>query len=179
MQPSRFVAGLTPLPTAARVTKQRSALRMRVISSIISLVVLIVFIVLFRENWSVGWTVAIAVLWSISTAFWFTVSAVGLRNAKRDLAMIPEGAAFYLDHDGVEFVYPKAVRVAWTEMTAFKLKGRNLGTGPAVAVEVDGQEMARVPIAFLDATPAVIDSAARAYSLGSVSLDTEALDAVL
>ena len=37
MQPERFAAGLTPLPTAARVAQKRGALRWRIISTVISL----------------------------------------------------------------------------------------------------------------------------------------------
>lgn len=179
MQPTRFVAGLTPLPTAARVTRQRSALRMRLISALISLALLVVFIVLFGRQWSLGWTITIAVAWALSTAFWFLVTVDALRRAKRDLALIPQGDAFYLDPHGIEFVFPRPAKVAWAEVTAFKLVGRNFGAGPALCVEAAGQEVGRVPVSFLDATPAVIDSAAQAYSLGRVRLDSAALDSVL
>ncbi len=179
MEPSRFVAGLTPLPTAARVTKRRSALHARVASSIVSLVFLIVIVVLFRDSWSLAWTIAISVLWVLSAVFWWAISVIGLQNAKRDLAMIPEEAAFFLDPHGIEFVYPRPARVAWADVTAFTLKGHNFGAGVCVAVDANGEEAARVPVSFLDATPAIIDSAARAYSLGRVHLDNDALDRVI
>lgn len=179
MQPSRFVAGLTPLPTAARVTQQRRALRVRLISSLISLALLTVFIVFFGRDWARGWTITIVVLWVLSTAFWFLVTVDALRRAKRDLAKIPEGDAFYLDPQGVEFVFPHPARVTWGEITAFKLVGRNFGAGPCLSVHAGGTEIARVPVSFLDATAAVIDSAAQAYSLGRVRLDTAALDSIL
>lgn len=178
MQPSRFVAGLTPLPTAARVTRQRSTVRSRIVTSIISLAVLIVMFLVFRGAWSTGWFIAVLVLWVLSTAAGFIVSAIGLRNAKRDLATIHEGDAFYLDPYGIEFVHPSASRVTWADVTAFTLKGHKFGVGPALVVEAEGREVARIPVSFLDATPAVIDSAAQAYSLGRVRLDTEALDNV-
>ena len=138
-----------------------------------------VLLVVFRSSFTTGWIITVAVLWIISTAFWFGVSVYGLHAAKRDLASIPEGPAFYLDPHGIEFVFPKAAQVSWAEVTSFKLKGRNFGAGPAVMVETDGEEVGRVPISFLDAAPAIIDSAAQAYSLGRVRLDTDALDNVL
>ncbi|MCG6568548.1 hypothetical protein C3E87_13035 [Tessaracoccus sp. ZS01] len=178
-QGQRFAAGLTPLPTAARVTRARSTLRWRVISTVVSLVLLVVFWFFFGRDWSLGWTIGIAALWLVSTVFWLVLSAVGLSNAKKDLAAITDGVAFYLDPKGVEFVHPTAVTVPWAEVTALKLAGHNFGAGPNLVVEANGQLAAKVPVAFLDAAPAVIDSAAQAYSLGRVRLDTTALDNLL
>ena len=152
---------------------------MRIITSIISQVNLVVFILIFGKTWNTAWTITIVVLWVLSTAFWFLVTVDALRRAKRDLGLIPEGDAFYLDPEGIEFVFPKPVRVRWSEVTGFKLTGRNFGAGPALTVDANGQEVARIPVSFLDATPAVIESAAQAYSLGRIRLDTGALDSVL
>lgn len=175
----RFAAGLTPLPTAARVSRQRGAIRWRVISSIISAVVVVIFVVVLGESWPLGWLVFIAAAWVLSTAFWMGLSIWQLHAAKKDLAGIPEGVAFYLGPQGVEFVYPEAVRVAWADVTALKLAGRGFGPGPRVVLEAQGTDVAAVPLSFLDATAEVIDSAARAYSLGRIRLDTVALDNVL
>lgn len=177
--PQRFAAGLTPLPTAARVTRARGALRWRIISTIISAVILGLIIYFFGRDWSSGWSIAVISLWIVSSVFWLVVSAVGLRRAKKDLAAIPEGVAFYLDGRGVEFVHPVPAQVAWDRVSALKLVGRAGGAGPSVAVEAEGQSVAKVPVSFIDAAPEVIDSAARAYSLGQVYLDTSALDKVL
>jgi len=152
---------------------------MRIVTSLLSLAITAVIIWFFRDQWSTAWLITIACLWVASTAFWFGVSAVGLRNAKRDLARIPQGPAFYLGPLGVEFAYPVAVRVAWEDVTVFGLKGSAAGAGPSVVVEAGDARVAEVPLSFLDASPAVIDSAARAYSLGRVQLDTSALDRVL
>lgn len=178
MHPERFAAGLTPLPTAARVSRQRGALRWRVISTLISLVLLVVVIMFLGQDWPRPMTITIVALWVVSSAGWLVVSGVGLRNAKRDLSAIQEGVAFYLGPEGIEFVYPTASLVPWDDVSALKLVGHNFGAGPALSVEVQGAEVARVPVSFLDATPAVIDSVARAYSLGRVHLDIAALDHV-
>lgn len=152
---------------------------MRLITSVLSLAIMIAVILIFGKGWGSGWTVTVIVLWVLSTAFWFLVTVDALRRAKRDLGLIPEGDAFYLDPVGIEFVFRQPAKVAWADVTAFKLAGRNFGAGPVLCVESNGVEVARVPVSFLDATPAVIDSAAQAYSLGRVRLDTQALDSVL
>jgi len=177
--PERFAAGLTPLPTAARVTQQRSALRWRIISTVISAVVLGLVIYFLGRDWPRTWTIVVVALWTASSVFWLVVSAVGLANAKRDLAAIQEGVAFYLDGRGVEFVTPVAARVPWENVSALRLVGRQPGAGPSVSLEADGAHIAKVPVSFIDAAPEIIDSAARAYSLGRVHLDTSALDRVV
>lgn len=178
-QAQRFAAGLTPLPTAARVTKARGLLRWRIISTVISLVLLGVFWWFFGREWSRGWTIGIASFWILSSAFWLVLAGISLSRAKKDLLAIPDGVAFYLDPCGIEFVHPVATKVLWTDVTAFKLAGRGFGAGPQFVVEANGHTVARVPFSFLDASPAVVDSAARAYSLGRVSLDATALDNLL
>lgn len=178
-QAQRFAAGLTPLPTAARVTRARGIVRWRVISTVISFGLLALFWWFFGRDWSQAWTIGIVTFWIVSSAFWLVLALVGLSRAKKDLASITEGIAFYLDPEGIDFVNPDAAQVPWADVTALKLAGRSFGAGPNLVVEAGGQRVAQVPISFLDATPAVIDSAARAYSLGQVHLDVSSLDNLL
>lgn len=179
MEPERFAAGLTPLPAAARVAKERAALRWRIISTLISMAILAVLILTIGRDWPREWTTAVVAIWVGSSAFWLVLSIVGLQRAKRDLGRIQEGVAFYLGPDGVEFVTPPAPPVQWDRVTALKLTGGLSGAGPSVVLEADGVAVAKVPASFVDASPAVIDSAARAYSLGRIGLDVSALDRVL
>lgn len=178
MQSERFAVGLTPMPTAARVTKARAALKWRIISTVISAAIMGGFLYFFGKDLSRTWLTVIVVMWVVSTVFWMLVAILGLRNAKRDLASIPEGVAFLLDHRGVEFVWPTEARVPWVDVSALKLGGRHVGRGHNVVLEAGGKEVAKVPLGFLDATPDVIDSATRAYSLGRIPLDLKALDRV-
>ena len=92
MQPERFAAGLTPLPTAARVTQKRGALRWRIISTVISLAILAVIILTIGRDWPQEWTIAMVAIWVASSAFWIVVSVFGLQRAKRDLGRIQDGS---------------------------------------------------------------------------------------
>lgn len=179
MQPERFAVGLTPLPTAARVTQRRAALRWRIITTVISLAILAAILLTIGRDWSREMTTAVVALWVASSGCWLVVSIVGLQRAKRDLGRIHDGVAFYIDPHGVEFVDPPHPLVPWFEVTALQLVGRSRGAGPRIALDAAGRRIVGVPISFLDATPAVIDSAARAYSLGRVHLDVSALDRLL
>ena len=79
--PDRFSAGLTPLPTAARVTRQRGALRWRIGSTVVSALILGAVIYFLGRDWPPAWTYTFVGLWVASSAFWLTVSAVGLYRA--------------------------------------------------------------------------------------------------
>lgn len=179
MLPERFTVGLTPLPTAARVARQRSALRMRIISTVISLAVLLVFVFFFNPGWSHAALVWIFVIWGLTTAVWFTLSVVGLSRAKRDLAAIGHGDALVIDGHGVEFLHPTPVRASWGEISALKITGPSFGAGPNLVMEVNGQPAAKIPMSFLDAMPSAIDSAAGARSLGRVRVDVSDMDRML
>lgn len=178
MESERFAVGLTPLPTAARVTRQRGALKWRIISTVVSLAILIAVIYFLGRDWSRNWVIAFVALWIVSTVFWFTVSIVGLQRAKRDLASIADGVAFYLDPIGIELLHPTPARARWSEVTAVKLAGRSGGAGPRLVVEAGEQRLTGVPLSFVDASAASIDSAIRSHSLGRHHLDVSALDKV-
>ncbi len=179
MQSERFAVGLTPLPTAARVAQRRSALRWRIITTIVSLAIMAVIVLTLGREWPRELTVAIVALWIISSVFWLVASLVSLQKAKRDLGRINDGVSFYLDHTGVEFVTPPAPPVVWADVASLRLVGSSLGAGPSVALDTAEGRVAEVPLSFLDASAAVIDSAVRAHSLGRVHLDVKALDRVL
>ncbi|MCC2591909.1 hypothetical protein LKO27_00490 [Tessaracoccus sp. OS52] len=179
MLPERFTVGLTPLPTAQRVVRQRGALRLRIISAVVSLAILAALVFFFNPGWSLGWVIALFVIWGVSTAVWMTISAVGLHRAKRDLAAIGHGDALYIDAQGIEFVHPRPVRARWSEITGLKITGPSFGAGPNLVMETDGKPVAKIPMSFLDAMPAAIDSAASARSLGRVHVDVSEMDRML
>ncbi|MDO5735277.1 MAG: hypothetical protein Q4P15_02255 [Propionibacteriaceae bacterium] len=176
MLPERFTVGLTPLPTAARVSRQRSALKMRIISALISLALLVGFLVFFDPGWSTELMIGFGAIWVATTAIWLTITAVGLHRAKRDLALIGQGTALYIDARGVEFAQPQSVRATWSDITALRISGSSLGAGPRLIMDVGGKTAASVPMSFLDATPSAIDSATSAHSLGRVRVDVSGLD---
>lgn len=179
MLPERFAVGLTPLPTAARAARQRSALKMRIISALISLALLVAIFVFFNPGWSAGLLTGFVGIWVATSAIWITITVVGLQRAKRDLAAIGHGDALYIDATGVEFVHPRPVRATWSEITALKITGSSLGAGPRLVMEAVGQPSVGVPLSFIDASPSAIDSATSARSLGRVRVDVSGLDRMI
>ncbi len=179
MLPERFTVGLTPLPTAARVARKRSALRLRIISAVISLVLLIGILFFLDPGWSTGLVVAFVVVWVVSTGIWMAVTVVGLHRAKRDLASIGHGDAFHIDAEGIEFVHPEPVRAPWSDIASLRITGNSLGSGPSLVMETAGGRRVSIPLSFVDASPSAIDSATSARSLGRVRVDVSAMEAML
>lgn len=162
----RFAVSFTPLPTAARVTRQRRALRWRIGTTIVSLIILAVILIWFRPDWSaLGLGIVIA-LWVGSSVFWLIVNIVGLQRAKRDLGRIQTGVCFHINPEGIEFLQPTHVAARWGEIERIHVAGGSGGAGLRFAVDAAGRTVAEVPLSFLDAGPAVLDSMIRAFSLG-------------
>lgn len=172
----RFSVHLTPIPTSSRVARQRRTLRWRWLTFAISTVILAVILIWFRPAWPTLWIVLGAVLWVGSSVFWLVVSLVSLSNAKKDLARIPDGIAFHIDPEGLSFVWPKQVAVPWRNIERLPVVGGSGGAGPRIAVDANGQRVVEVPLSFLDASPAVLDSMITACSLGKHHLDAAKLE---
>ncbi len=179
MLPERFTVGLTPLPTAARVARKRSALRVRIISAFISLALLIGILVFLNPGWPAGLVVGFVAVWVVITATWMTIIVVGLHRAKKDLASISHGDAFYIDGTGIEFIHPEPIRASWADINALRITGSSLGAGPSLVMEATGDRTVRIPLSFVDASPSAIDSATSARSLGRVRVDVSGMDRMM
>lgn len=176
MTDERFTVHFTPLPTAARVTRQRSALRWRVATGIISTIIFVVVMLFWRPEFPLWGNILLGVIWVGMSVFWIIVSAVGLHRAKRDLGRIQQGVSFYVDPEGMQFVEPQQSALRWDEIDEITVKGGRGGAGPRLAVIDDGKIIGEVPFSFLDANASVIDSMIRAHSLGKHRLDARRLE---
>ena len=186
----RFAVALTPDPTVARIARQRSTLRLQVIFALVFVAVLLLVWVgpqMLPEDarrdvqgalpsWSLP---ALVVIWAVPTLARIILTMAFLKRAKQDLASLGQGVALYIDGTGVEFVYPEQARACWAEITALKISGRSWGAGPRLRLEVSGQEVASIPISFLNTMPGAIDSAARARSMGRIGVDASDMDRLL
>lgn len=190
MNPECFVVGLTPSPTAARVSRQRSSLRLQIIfAAIFGAVLLMIWlgpqllpggVGQAMQNMLPAWGLpAIAASWALATLVRIGVTVFFLSRAKRDLMSLDQGTAFYIDPAGMEFVRPRQVRARWAEITALKISGPSWGAGPRLRLEVAGQEVVSIPASFLAVSPGDIDSAVRARSMGRIGLDASDLDRML
>lgn len=176
MTDERFTVHFTPLPTAARVTRQRSALRWRIGTGILSTIIFVVVMLFWRPDFPLWGHILLGILWVGSSILWIIVSAVGLHRAKKDLGRIQKGASFHVDPEGMQFVEPQQAALRWEEIDDITVTGGRGGAGPRLAVKKDGKPVGEVPFSFLDANASVIDSMIRAHSLGKHRLDARRLE---
>ncbi|MDO5092786.1 MAG: hypothetical protein Q4D79_05095 [Propionibacteriaceae bacterium] len=190
MTSERFTVGLTPLVTASRVAKQRSALRFQlVLAALIGAVLLLAWLGpqflpygprrMMTEvvpSWSLP---TIAVAWVLWTFGQLGVTLWALSRAKRDLTAIGHGEAIAIDAEGIEFLHPTPVRASWADVSGLRISGSAFGAGPELKLEVGGEVVAKIPISFLDAMPAAIDSAVGARSMGRIRVDVSAMDRMI
>ena len=176
----RFAVALTPDPTVARIARQRSTLRLQVIFALVFVAVLLLVWLgpqMLPEDarrvvqgalpsWSLP---ALVVIWAVPTLARIILTMAFLKRAKQDLASLGRGVG----------LYPQRVRACWAEITALKISGRSWGAGPRLRLEVSGQEVASIPISFLNTMPGAIDSAARARSMGRIGVDASDMDRLL
>lgn len=179
MQSDRFVVAMTPVPTAARVMRQRSALRMRVISALVSFAILFAFMHFFNPGWGTGAKVWIYSVWGATTVAWLVFSGIGLTSAKRDLAAITQGDAVVIDRQGITFCHPQPTSIPWASVEAVRIAGNNFGAGPSLVVMSDGQVAGKVPMSFIDADASTLESAIVAHSLGRARLDVSDMDRLI
>ena len=186
----RFAVALTPAPTAARIARQRSVLRLQVIFALVfGAVLLLVWLgpVFLPEDarqavqgalpsWSLP---ALAVIWAVPTLVRIVATVVSLKRAKQDLASLGRGVGLYIDGSGVEFVHPEQVRARWAEITALKISGRRWGAGPrlrfnalfcanAPCCSVDARRISR-----FDQLERIEDVALSAELRGIVAIDAD------
>lgn len=179
MNGEQLAVALTPLPTAARVSKHRSTIRWRIISAVISLAILVAVLFFLDVELSRGWIITVVSLFVVSTVLWLVLSFVALHRAKKDLASITHGDGVLISRRGIEFLHPTPERAEWSQVESLRVAGSSLGAGPNLVMTTTDGRTAKVPMSFLDTIPSMIDSAVSAYSLGRVRLDTSDLDRML
>lgn len=104
------------------------------------------------------------------------MAIVQQRLARRSTSRVPLGPAFQIDNHGVVLATsPEGERLGWADVQAIAGRNKRFAPGPMLEFEW-GERRWSVPIIALDARPAVVDSALRAFSLGRFGLDLSRVD---
>ncbi|MFT4217148.1 MAG: hypothetical protein QM619_08205 [Micropruina sp.] len=167
-----YVVYYAPEAAQAAVARRRSILIQRLISAAVSVGIGAAVWYFFADQvgtfgpWLVGSALAVGLVWVI-------VAGTGLMLARADAKRVLTGPAFATTRDGV---WVAGLWLLWPEVGAFRAAPGRLGRSPLLRVEARDGRTATVPMNYLSALPANIDSAVRALSGGRSWIDLSRLD---
>ncbi|MCW3158673.1 hypothetical protein [Micropruina sonneratiae] len=169
---AEYVVFYAPQAVQAKVARWRSMLIQRLISTAVSTAIGGAVWYFFADQvgafgpWLVGSALVIGLVWVI-------VSVTGLLMARGDAKDVVTGPAFATTPAGV---WVAGLWLSWPEIGAFRATPSRLGRSPRLRVEGRDGRSASVPMDYLTALPANIDSAVRALSGGRHWIDLSRLD---
>lgn len=167
-----YVVFYAPEAVQAKVKRWRSMLIQRLISTAISVAIGAAVWYFFADQvgswgpWLVGSALVVGLIWVI-------VSVTGLVIARRDAAQVQPGPAFAVTRDGV---WIAQLWLTWPEVGAVLANPGRFGRSARLVVNARDGRSAAVPMEYLTALPANIDSAVRALSGGRCWIDLSRLD---
>ena len=167
-----YVVFYAPEAAQAKVARWRSMLIQRLISTAVSVAIGAAIWYFFPSQvgswgpWLVGSALVIGLIWVI-------ISVTGMLIARGDAKQVAPGPAFAVTRDGV---WVAQVWLTWPEVGSVLANPGRFGRSARLTVDArDGRSVA-VPLEYLSALPANIDSAVRALSGGRCWIDLSRLD---
>ena len=167
-----YVVYYAPDAALTKVKRRRSMLIQRLFSTAISIGIGAAIWYFFADQvgsfgpWLVGSAIVIGLIWiAITLTAWLI--------AKSDAKQVAPGPAFATTRDGV---WIAGLWLLWPEVGSFRAAPGRLGRSPLLRVESRDGRAASVPMDYLSALPANIDSAVRALSGGRSWIDLSRLD---
>lgn len=174
MNLAELVVAFNPEPTANRLARARTGFIFRIVSALVSLGVCFVIMYTVGKEWTQGMLYWMFGTWGAVSLAWLIASVVSWVSAKRDLKRIGVGPAVTLSPAGIGL---NGRQFAWRDVSRVWATSSYSGAGPKLVVVAKQGDWEQIPFSYLDAMPATIDSALRAY--GQPPLDLSALDAML
>ncbi len=167
-----YVVFYAPEVVQAKVKRWRSMLIQRLISTAISVAIGAAIWYFFAAQvgswgpWLIGSALVIGLIWVV-------VSVTGLLVVRRDGRQAQPGPAFAVTRDGV---WIAQLWLTWPEVAAILANPGRFGRSAQLKVQSRDGRSAAVPMEYLSALPANIDSAVRALSGGRSWIDLSRLD---
>ncbi len=167
-----YVVSYAPEAVRAKVARWRSLLIQRIITMVISIGIAAAIWYFFAEQigWFGPWLVGSAVVGGL---VWVIVSVTGFLLTRRDGREVIGGPAFAVTPAGV---WSAGLWLTWPEVGSFQAPPGRFGRSPRLLVQGRDGRASAVPMEYLSALPASLDSAVRALSGGRCWIDLSRLD---
>lgn len=174
MSATHVVFSYDPTPAQAKVARWRGVLRQRAISLVLSLAIGVALWYFFAASWGDAgpWLIALP---AVTGSLWLLVALGGWLVARSDLKRLGQGPALAVSAAGV---WAAQESLDWTQVGGLRAASRSLGRSADLILDGRDGRSIRLPLDYLDALPATLDSAIRALSGGRCWIDFSRLDDV-
>lgn len=172
MNGGEFVVSYAPQPALQRVAKRKAEVRQRITSLVISVLIGVAIWYFYRDqlgSWG-PWVIALS---SVTGLIWLLISLAGLWIARDDAKRVGQGPVVAVTREGL---WVAAQWIPWPQVGGLSARPRAFGRSPELVFESRDGAAAKVPMDYVDALPATLDSAIRALSGGRSWIDLSHLD---
>lgn len=183
-EPLRLVVAFNPVPSASRVAHHHATRFRLAVQAFIVVVIGGLLWALTADAFQLSTVMWMLGAWVVLFLVLFVIQNLRLHAARKDLLDVGEGPALIVCSRGL--LLRRALRcksegpvatsmdeVHWDDLSAVKVGGSSIGSGPGLVVYADDGRQWEVPLSWLDSRLADIDAAISTASGGHVRVEQD------
>mgnify|MGYP001757975222 CR=1 FL=1 len=187
-EPPRLVVAFNPVPSASRVAHHHATRFRLAVQAFVVVVIGGLLWALTADAFQLSTVMWMLGAWVVLFLVLFVIQNLRLHAARKDLLDVGEGPALIVRLGGL--CLRRALRsgsqesaatfmdeVTWDELSAVKVEGSSIGSGPGLVVHADDGRQWEVPLSWLDSQLADIDAAVTSASGGRIRVEQDGVDA--
>ena len=187
-EPPRLVVAFNPVPSASRVAHHHATRFRLAVQAFVVVVIGGLLWALTADAFQLSTVMWMLGAWVVLFLVLFVIQNLRLHAARKDLLDVGEGPALIVRLGGL--CLRRALRsgsqepaatfmdeVTWDELSAVKVEGSSIGSGPGLVVHADDGRPWEVPLSWLDSQLADIDAAVTSASGGRIRVEQDGVDA--
>ena len=187
-EPPRLVVAFNPVPSASRVAHHHATRFRLAVQAFVVVVIGGLLWALTADAFQLSTVMWMLGAWVVLFLVLFVIQNLRLHAARKDLLDVGEGPALIVRLGGL--CLRRALRsgsqepaatfmdeVTWDELSAVKVEGSSIGSGPGLVVHGDDGRQWEVPLSWLDSQLADIDAAVTSASGGRIRVEQDGVDA--
>ena len=187
-EPPRLVVAFNPVPSASRVAHHHATRFRLAVQAFVVVVIGGLLWALTADAFQLSTVMWMLGAWVVLFLVLFVIQNLRLHAARKDLLDVGEGPALIVRLGGL--CLRRALRsgsqepaatfmdeVTWDELSAVKVEGSSIGSGPGLVVHADDGRRWEVPLSWLDSQLADIDAAVTSASGGRIRVEQDGVDA--
>ena len=182
--PPHLVVAFNPVPSASRVAHHHATRFGLAVQALIIVVIGGLLWTLTADAFKLSTVMWMLGAWVVLFVVLFVIQNLRLHAARKDLLDVGEGPALIICPG--RLLLRRALRlrskestatsmdeVRWDDLSAIKVGGSSIGSGPGLVVHADDSRQWEVPLSWLDSRLADIDAAISVASGGRVRVEQD------